>query len=130
MYKYSALTLGAFLFALSMNAVASTMVCINESDFPYSNNVKIVTIDPESENIAVKAEINKKMVTRNYKLTKTSVLDDDGKYVWFYGHDGRSEHLTLIKEPSGSTLMFANVFNKDGLDLLTSVRRFEGLACH
>ncbi|MQF45485.1 hypothetical protein [Vibrio parahaemolyticus] len=123
--------LGLITLATSFSALSSTTLCINESDFPYSgNNVKAISINTETKDIAVKTDIQGKIYTHDYKLTKVSDLNKDGEYVWFYGHNEKSEYVTLVKEPKSSALMFANVVDKDGTGILTSVRRFEGLTCH
>ncbi len=111
--------LGLLALADPFGALASTTACVNESDFPYSgNNVKAISINAETKDIAVKTQIRGETYTHDYKLTKLSDMNKDGQYV------------TLVKQPKGSTLMFASVVDKDGTDILTSVRRFEGLICH
>ncbi|EJA3305259.1 hypothetical protein MWT71_004429 [Vibrio parahaemolyticus] len=123
--------LGLITLATSFSALSSTTVCVNESDFPYSgNNVKVISINAEAKDIAVKTQIRGETYTHDYKLTKLSDMNKDGQYVTFYGHNGNGEYVTLVKQPKGSTLMFASVVDKDGTEILTSVRRFEGLSCH
>ncbi|HHE0562059.1 TPA: hypothetical protein ACN351_004094 [Vibrio parahaemolyticus] len=123
--------LGLITLATSFSALSSTTACVNESDFPYSgNNVKAISINAETKDIAVKTQIRGETYTHDYKLTKLSDMNKDGQYVTFYGHNGKGEYVTLVKQPKGSTLMFASVVDKDGTDILTSVRRFEGLICH
>ncbi|HCE1714441.1 TPA: hypothetical protein NKY36_003964 [Vibrio parahaemolyticus] len=123
--------LGLITLATSFSALSSTTVCINESDFPYSgNNVKAISINTETKDIAVKTQIRGEIYTHDYKLTKASTLTNGGEHVTFYGHNEKSEYVTLVKQPKSSTLMFANIVDKDGTGMLTSVRRFEGLTCH
>ncbi|HHC6465503.1 TPA: hypothetical protein ACQYC6_004098 [Vibrio parahaemolyticus] len=123
--------LGLLFLATSCNVSASTTVCINDNHFHYSgNNARVITINTETKDIAVKAEIQGDIYTHNYKVTKVSELSNDGQYVTFYGHNGKSEYVTLVKDPKGSTLIFASISKKDGLELLKSVRRFEGLRCY
>lgn len=123
--------LGLLALAAPFGALASTTVCVNESDFPYSgNNVKAISINAETKDMSVKTQIRGETYTHDYKLTKLSDLNKDGQYVTFYGHNGKSEYVTLVKQPKSSTLMFASIVDKDGTDILTSVRRFEGLTCH